>query len=83
MNKPTKKQLYNMLAEYKNIIDVYEKILSEFKIKKVEERVEQSYLKFGHTILQRMYRQGKDIKYVAIHVDDEYLDLYGVDKNGK
>lgn len=83
MKKPTKRQLYDMLAEYKKITDIYEKLLEEFKIEKVEEKVKLSMYQFDCMIINRLYVQGENRKHVAISVDKEHLKLYGVDKDGK
>ena len=83
MKKPTKQQLYDMLSEYKIMTNVYENILKEFKIEKVEEKVKPSMYHPGYMIINRLYVQGENRKYVAISVDNDYLNLYGVDKDGK
>ena len=55
----------------------------EFKIEKVEEKVKPSMLHPDSMIISRLYVQGENKRYVAISVDYDYLNLYGVDKDGK
>lgn len=81
MKRPTKQQLYDIIEEYKKIIDVYEKILNEFKIEKVKEETCRTPYSFGQTAIKRLYKQGEKHVYVAIMADDENLYLYGVGKD--
>ena len=83
MNKPTKKHLYGAIKELTEQIKIYEKILEEFKIKKVREEITSSPYAFGNIIIKRLYKRGEEEKFVYVHVDDEFVYLYGDDKNEK
>ena len=83
MKKPTKQQLYNTIEGLKNMIDMYEELLAEFKIKKIREEITDSSQYFGYKILKRHYQRDKENKFMAMLIDNEYLDLYGVGKDEK
>ena len=83
MNKPTKKHLYGAIKELTKQIKIYENILEEFKIKKVREEITSSPYAFESMIIKRLYKRGEEEKFMWVQVDDEFVYLYGVDKNGK